>query len=173
VVTLHAVGLDLHDFARLDVHESRVHAEVAVEVEERAEHDIARPNQLADLRGGLGIHPSRVAEVLLVQQPLNVFALHDAGGRVLGALTDSVYEQQKIQLSSGDRLLLFTDGVTEVRNGSGEEFGEQRLVEAVKQHREQTASSIVTSVIADVQRFSPQEQHDDITLIVAKCRGNA
>jgi serine phosphatase RsbU (regulator of sigma subunit) len=63
--------------------------------------------------------------------------------------------------------------VTESFNEAGEEFGEQRLVEAVKQYREQTASSIVTSVIAEVQRFSPQEQHDDITLIVAKCRDNA
>jgi serine phosphatase RsbU (regulator of sigma subunit) len=63
--------------------------------------------------------------------------------------------------------------VTESFNEAGEEFGEQRLVDALKQHREQTASSIVTSVIEDVQRFSPQEQHDDITLIVAKCRGNA
>jgi serine phosphatase RsbU (regulator of sigma subunit) len=63
--------------------------------------------------------------------------------------------------------------VTESFNEAGEEFGEQRLVEAVKQHCEQSASSIVGSVIAEVQRFSPQEQHDDITLIVAKCRADS
>jgi serine phosphatase RsbU (regulator of sigma subunit) len=60
--------------------------------------------------------------------------------------------------------------VTESFSDAGEEFGEQRLVEALMRHRDQPAEAIVRSVIADVQRFSPQEQHDDITLIVAKCR---
>jgi serine phosphatase RsbU (regulator of sigma subunit) len=75
------------------------------------------------------------------------------------------------QLCPGDVLALYTDGVTESFNAAGEEFGEQRLREALERHREEPARSIVASVIADIQRFSPQEQHDDITLIVAKCRG--
>jgi serine phosphatase RsbU (regulator of sigma subunit)/predicted enzyme related to lactoylglutathione lyase len=98
--------------------------------------------------------------------------LHSTG-TVLGLFKDWESPTVECQLCPGDTLALYTDGVTESFSEAGEEFGEQRLVEAVKQHREQTASSIVTSVIAEVQRFSPQEQHDDITLIVAKCRGNA
>jgi serine phosphatase RsbU (regulator of sigma subunit) len=77
------------------------------------------------------------------------------------------------QLVPGDLLALYTDGVTESFNAAGEEFGELRLMEALKRHREEPARSIVSSVIADIQHFSPQEQHDDITLIVAKCRDSA
>jgi serine phosphatase RsbU (regulator of sigma subunit) len=64
---------------------------------------------------------------------------------------------------------LYTDGVTESFNPDGEEFGEERLVDALMRHREHPARTIVSSIVADVQQFSPHEQHDDITLIVAKC----
>jgi phosphoserine phosphatase RsbU/P len=75
------------------------------------------------------------------------------------------------QLFPGDTLVLYTDGVTETFNGSGEEFGEQRLIESVKRHPELSSEALVASIVDEVQRFSPHEQHDDITLIVAKCRG--
>ena len=51
------------------------------------------------------------------------------------------------QLLPGDMLALYTDGVTESFNGAEEEFGEQRLIEALMRHREQAAESIVPSVI--------------------------
>ncbi len=76
-------------------------------------------------------------------------------------------------MTPGDTLALYTDGVTESFDDAKEEFGEERLIEALKRHRGQPAHSTVMSVIRDVQRFSPQEQHDDITLIVAKCRAGA
>ena len=66
--------------------------------------------------------------------------------------------------------MLYTDGVTESFDAEGEKFGEQRLVESLKRHREESAPSIVASMVADVQRFSYEEQHDDIILVVAKCR---
>jgi serine phosphatase RsbU (regulator of sigma subunit)/predicted enzyme related to lactoylglutathione lyase len=91
-------------------------------------------------------------------------------GTVLGLFSEWESPSVECQLAPGDTLALYTDGVTESFSDSGEEFGEQRLVEAVMRHHDQAAESIVRSVIADVQRFSPQEQHDDITLIVAKCR---
>ena len=95
--------------------------------------------------------------------------LHSTG-TVLGLFSEWESPSVECQLAPGDTLALYTDGVTESFSDAGEEFGEQRLVEAVIRHRDQPAESIVRSVIADVQRFSPQEQHDDITLIVAKCR---
>jgi phosphoserine phosphatase RsbU/P len=76
------------------------------------------------------------------------------------------------QLFPGDTLVLYTDGVTETFNASGEEFGEQRLIESVKRHTELSPEALVASIVDEVQRFSPHEQHDDITLIVAKCRGD-
>ncbi len=51
------------------------------------------------------------------------------GGPVIGAFADRLTRSAKIKFYSGDKLLLFTDGVTEARNASGEEFGEQRLQE--------------------------------------------
>jgi serine phosphatase RsbU (regulator of sigma subunit) len=53
---------------------------------------------------------------------------------------------------------------------TGEEFGDQRLIEALRRHRGQPSQAMVASVVDEVQRFSPQEQYDDITMIVARCR---
>ena len=95
--------------------------------------------------------------------------LHSTG-TVLGLFREWESPSVECQLAPGDTLALYTDGVTESFSDAGEEFGEQRLIQALQRHRAQAAESMVRSVIADVQRFSPQEQHDDITLIVAKCR---
>jgi serine phosphatase RsbU (regulator of sigma subunit)/predicted enzyme related to lactoylglutathione lyase len=74
------------------------------------------------------------------------------------------------QLSAGDTLLLYTDGVTEAFNAAGDEFGEQRLVDALRSYRDRAAPALLRSLIDEVRRFSPQEQHDDITLIAARCQ---
>jgi stage II sporulation SpoE-like protein/glyoxalase/bleomycin resistance protein/dioxygenase superfamily protein len=57
-------------------------------------------------------------------------------------------------------------------DASGEEFGEQRLVEALKQHTTKPAKHTLSSVVEQIQTFNLSEQHDDITLIVAKCTAN-
>jgi serine phosphatase RsbU (regulator of sigma subunit) len=106
---------------------------------------------------------------LLLRQDDAVEWLHSTG-TVLGLFREWESPSVECQLAPGDTLALYTDGVTESFSDAGEEFGEQRLIETLQRHRAQAAESMVRSVIADVQRFSPQEQHDDITLIVAKCR---
>jgi serine phosphatase RsbU (regulator of sigma subunit)/predicted enzyme related to lactoylglutathione lyase len=73
----------------------------------------------------------------------------------------------------GDTLVLYTDGVTEAFNDADEEFGEQRLVEALRRHRHRPSKDLLTSIVDEVRQFSPHEQHDDITLIVAKCGANS
>ena len=74
------------------------------------------------------------------------------------------------QLFPGDSLILYTDGVTESFHEDQEQFGEERLIEALQRHRELAARELLGAVIEEVQRFSPHEQQDDITLIAAKCR---
>ena len=74
-------------------------------------------------------------------------------------------------LAPGDVLALYTDGITEARNQQGEEFGEPNLIELLRRHRELSCQALLTAIIDGVRRFSPQEQHDDITAIVAKVRG--
>src|SRR4051794_32960398 len=73
-------------------------------------------------------------------------------------------------LNPGDVLLIYTDGVTESFNERGEEFGAERLVEILRQSRLLPSQAILTSLIEEVRRFSNGEQHDDITVILAKCR---
>jgi serine phosphatase RsbU (regulator of sigma subunit)/catechol 2,3-dioxygenase-like lactoylglutathione lyase family enzyme len=73
------------------------------------------------------------------------------------------------ELAPGDAVLLYTDGVTEALNAEGEEFGEERLLEATRRHRELSLPELLAAVAEQARRFSPREQTDDITLIVAKC----
>jgi serine phosphatase RsbU (regulator of sigma subunit) len=68
----------------------------------------------------------------------------------------------------GDMLALYTDGVTEAFNEAGEEFGEERLLRSLQEHRELPSRAVLAAVLDDVQKFSPHEQYDDITLIVGK-----
>jgi serine phosphatase RsbU (regulator of sigma subunit) len=71
-------------------------------------------------------------------------------------------------LRRGDLLALYTDGVTESMNQALEEFGEERLLETLRRNRHQACDAILSSVVDQVRSFSPHEQHDDITLIIAK-----
>lgn len=74
------------------------------------------------------------------------------------------------QLAAGDTLVLYTDGVTEAFNERGAEFGEARLIDALRRNNDLSADELLNAVASEVRAFAPQEQHDDITLIVAKCR---
>ena len=76
------------------------------------------------------------------------------------------------KLSPGDVLALYTDGVTEACNRQGEEFGERCLIEALRQHQELPCQALLTAIVDEVQRFSSEEQRDDITAIVAKLTAN-
>ncbi|PYU75650.1 MAG: hypothetical protein DMG49_02690 [Acidobacteria bacterium] len=91
---------------------------------------------------------------------------------VLGVFKEWDCEIGERQLHPGDMLALYTDGITESYNSLDEQFGEQRLIEALQRHREVPSSAALTSIVEEVQRFSPHEQRDDITLIIAKHRGN-
>jgi serine phosphatase RsbU (regulator of sigma subunit) len=73
------------------------------------------------------------------------------------------------EMAPGDAIVLYTDGVTEALNGEGEEFGEERLLEAARQRRELPLPELLAAVADEARRFSPHEQADDITLIAAKC----
>ncbi len=92
-------------------------------------------------------------------------------GAVLGLFEEWDCSIGERRLGSGDLFVLYTDGVTESFNEAGEEFGEERLVEAFRRRRDMPSPAILASIVDDVRKFSPHEQHDDITLIVGKCRG--
>jgi phosphoserine phosphatase RsbU/P len=91
------------------------------------------------------------------------------GGTVIGLFAAQEYQQQEIQLEPGDVLLAFTDGVTEPENTFGEEFGEERVLEAAQRALGGTPEAIVEEIYRGVGEWtgSPELQ-DDMTLIVAK-----
>jgi sigma-B regulation protein RsbU (phosphoserine phosphatase) len=90
-----------------------------------------------------------------------------AGGMVLGVFGDAAYEQHELALAAGDRLVLFTDGLTDAENRDGEDFGDARLVEAVVAHRHEYAEALRDAVLASVRSFAPGAFGDDATLIAA------
>ena len=96
----------------------------------------------------------------------------DSTGTVLGLFEEWDCSIEESQIYSGDLLALYTDGITESFNVAGEEFGEERLVEALRCGRELSSTALLAAIVAEVKQFSALEQHDDITLIVAKCREN-
>ena len=88
------------------------------------------------------------------------------GGSVLGVFPDHLYLEGEIDLSSGDRLVFFTDGVTEARDASGDEFGEERLQELLTLGGEFSARELRDLIMAAVGEFSDGPVQDDATLMV-------
>jgi serine phosphatase RsbU (regulator of sigma subunit) len=71
-------------------------------------------------------------------------------------------------ISRGDILVVYSDGVTEARNGSGEFFGEERLLAAVRANVSLPATRLANAISAAVHGFGGKEQDDDVTLLVAR-----
>ncbi len=94
----------------------------------------------------------------------------DSTSTVLGLFEHWNCSLAEQELLPGDTLTLYTDGVTESFNAAGEEFGEDRLIETLKKHCDLAANKLLAAIVDEVQEFSPYQQQDDITLVVAKCR---
>ena len=89
----------------------------------------------------------------------------DAGGLMLGPFPDLPFAQGEIQLQPGDRLLLFTDGITEANNGCDEEFDEARLIDTLVSNRALAAARLQEIVMEQVTEFCGGDFHDDATLL--------
>lgn len=91
-------------------------------------------------------------------------------GVILGILPVAKYEQQTCRFEPGDLVVLFSDGVTEAsRPDVDEEYGEERLAEALAEFRDQSCQSIIESINSRVHEFTKgSPPADDITLVVAK-----
>ena len=89
---------------------------------------------------------------------------------VLGLFRDWECSVGECRLEAEDVLALYTDGVTEAFDGAGEEFGEERLVDALRRHRGRQSDDLLATLVDEVRSFSRHEQHDDLTLIVARRR---
>ena len=93
----------------------------------------------------------------------------DATCTVVGLFKGWECEIAEVALVPGDTLVLYTDGITEARSADGEEFGESRLLDTLRSHCDLAVGPLFREVVKTVQQFSPGEQHDDITLVIARC----
>ena len=92
----------------------------------------------------------------------------DRGGTVVGLLDGMVYQQETVALETGDLVIAYSDGVTEPENDFGE-FGEDRLLEVVRQYRDEPLSVISSEVMRALDAWiGGGEQPDDITLVLAR-----
>lgn len=102
---------------------------------------------------------------LLVRQDQDSVEQLSAGGRVLG-VKESSYAAETIQLRPGDRLVFYTDGITETRDANGEEFDVTRLIEAASRNRALPAGEMKQEILNSARRHGAGRFEDDATVIV-------
>jgi sigma-B regulation protein RsbU (phosphoserine phosphatase) len=88
------------------------------------------------------------------------------GGIVLGVFANQPFKSGTVQLQSGDRMVLYTDGVTEACNSDDEEFGEERLLQVLQQDPARSAIEIQKNILQAAAEFSRGSWQDDATLLV-------
>jgi len=104
----------------------------------------------------------------------NIIAMLEKSGRPIGLFTsgdfDERLEEGRLELGKNDFILLFTDGITEARNGLGDPYEEQRLLELVPTLRDLNSKRIVEEIFNQVSQFCGKEGTlgDDITIMVMK-----
>ncbi len=88
------------------------------------------------------------------------------GGALLGVFPEWKYEDSTVELDPGDLFMAFTDGITEAMDRDGEEFGEERLIQVVRNTGEQSMEDLKAQLLGSVQEFCNFEMRDDATLIL-------
>ncbi len=92
-----------------------------------------------------------------------------AGGLALGCFESFSFEESQVALQPGDELIVFSDGISEAVNGSGEEFSEARICELAAANRDTSAAALIEIIFAAVDEHARnQPQMDDMTMVVVK-----
>lgn len=92
----------------------------------------------------------------------------EAGGAVLGVFSEWPYQDAAVTLAPGDRLVLYTDGITEAADAAQQEFGEDRLIELA---RSGSPSGSSRRIFDALDGFTSGRAADDATLLVLACQG--
>ncbi len=95
----------------------------------------------------------------------------ETGGPVVGMLPSMLarYEQEEVVLEPGDMLVGFTDGISESMNPAEEEWGEDAMLEELKQLAREPAESVIRTIVTSADKFAAgAKQHDDMTMIVVR-----
>ena len=102
---------------------------------------------------------------IVVRSNGEVERLMRGGPAVCRLFRNAIHEDESIELRSGDRVVLFTDGVSEARRGE-EEFGEERLIELLVASRAASADDLQTKLLTRLREFTAGDFSDDVTLVV-------
>lgn len=107
---------------------------------------------------------SKTGEASLVETEGDAFPL--------GVIDDADYQETRLQLEPGDKVVLYTDGIVEAMNGQEEMFGFDRLLEVVRDAKSLSAEALLHAITEKVNDFAgTAKQHDDLTLIVLTVDG--
>jgi sigma-B regulation protein RsbU (phosphoserine phosphatase) len=92
----------------------------------------------------------------------------ESNGLLIGVIPEPDYPVCEFPLNSGDRFLLYTDGVVEPENAAGESFGDGRLEEVIRRNQSESPLELSNQMMREIRRWQPASmtQQDDITLIV-------
>jgi len=93
----------------------------------------------------------------------------DRGGMMLGAFEESTFEDESVQIKTGDVIIVYSDGITEAMNTQGEMYGEERISRLLVSQRDRSPQEMLQSLVHDVQRHAGNcPQSDDVTILIAK-----
>jgi serine phosphatase RsbU (regulator of sigma subunit)/pSer/pThr/pTyr-binding forkhead associated (FHA) protein len=96
----------------------------------------------------------------------------ETGGMIVGLFPHATYDQETVQLSAGNLLAVFSDGVSEALSASGEEFGEDRILTAITADNCESTGAALQSLLSAVKSFAEgAPQNDDVTAMVVKYLG--
>jgi sigma-B regulation protein RsbU (phosphoserine phosphatase) len=99
----------------------------------------------------------------------SILTLSPLGDPILAVVPGATFREGQTALRPGDALLLYTDGLTEAFSAEGEEFGDERLIDALSQTRGQSSAEVADHCLAAVDAFAEgAAQSDDMTCLVAR-----
>jgi serine phosphatase RsbU (regulator of sigma subunit) len=96
----------------------------------------------------------------------------ESNGLLFGVIPEPDYPVCELTIRTGDRLLLYTDGLIEPQNASGESFGDRKLQEVIRENQLRSPAELLEKILSELRDWQPTSlpQQDDITLVVIDVR---
>jgi sigma-B regulation protein RsbU (phosphoserine phosphatase) len=96
----------------------------------------------------------------------------ESNGLLFGVIPDPEYPVRELVIRTGERLLLYTDGLIEPQNASGTSFGDRKLEEVIRKNQSRPPAELLAQILSEIRAWQPASlpQQDDITLIVIDVR---
>lgn len=137
---------------------------------------VSLPSQFAtaqffriDAAGGLTYANAAHPPFLLHTRASGKASLHEQPGHLLGALPAMPFEEHRMQVSAGDTLFVYTDGLTDRRNANGEFYSLDRIANLLEKSPGQDLDHLYDSIFEDVHRFTSTEDFkDDIAFVLTR-----